>query len=156
MKHLQRLSSEHGIESRSYSGNGIAKIYQLFEGNRVKRWLFTMCRESYDDETSRIKLIDLLEKDLRVQQQKVLIENKMEEKKTAKLHNVDGKQNGRFNSHCTAISTGEIKCFFCNEEEERGATNGSKGTKIIQYFLCKRFTEMTPIERYQELKRKDF
>ena len=94
-----------------------------------------MCRESYNDETLRVKLIELLGKDLRVQQQKVLIENKMEEKKTAELHNVDDKQNGRFNSHCTAVSTGEIKCFFCNEEEEHVATNRSKGTKIIQYFL---------------------
>ena len=50
--------------------------------------------------------MDSLEKDLRVQQQKVLIQNKVEEKKPAKQNNVDGKQNGRFKSHFTANSTG--------------------------------------------------
>ena len=42
-----------------------------------------MCRESYDDE-AMFTLIDFLEKDLRVQQQEVLIQNKVEEKKPAK------------------------------------------------------------------------
>ena len=50
----------------------------------------------------------LLEKDLQVQQQKVLIQNKNEKKNTAKWNNVDGKQNGQFSSHFTAVSSGEI------------------------------------------------
>ena len=77
----------------------------------------------------------------------------MEEKKTSKWNSVDGKQNRRFNRYFTANSTGEIKCFFCNESEEHTATNGPKGTKLIKYFACKKFTEMTPSERYEELKK---
>ena len=78
-----------------------------------------------------IKLIDVLEKDVRVQQQKVLIQNKVEKKKPAKWNNVEGKQNGQFNSHFTASSTEGNKCLFCNESEEHVATNEPKGTKII-------------------------
>ena len=51
VKYLQRLASEHGIESRLYSGNGIERIYQLLGNNRVTRWLSVMCGESYNDET---------------------------------------------------------------------------------------------------------
>ena len=80
MKNLQ-LASEHGIASRLYSGNGIERIYQLLGNNRV-RWFSTLCGESYNDKTSWIKIV--LEKDLRVRQQKVLIQNKVEEKKPAK------------------------------------------------------------------------
>ena len=40
--------------------------------------------------------------------------------------------------------------FFCNESVQHVATNRPKGTKIIQYFACKKFIEMTPSERYQE------
>ena len=61
-----------------------------------------------------------------------------------KLNNVDGKQNGRFNSHFTASSTEEIKCFFCSKSEECVATNGPKRTKIVQYLACKKFTEIAP------------
>ena len=155
-KDLQRLASEHGIESRLYSGNDIERIYQLLSNNRVTRWPSTMCGELYDDETLWNKLIDFLEKDLRVQQQKELIQSKVEEKKLAKWNNVDAKQNGRFNNQFITSSPGEVKCFFCNESEEHVATNGPKGTKIIQYFACKKVTEITPSERYQELKRKGF
>ena len=45
MKDLQMLASEHGIDSRLYSGNGIERIYQLLGDNRVTRWLSTMCGE---------------------------------------------------------------------------------------------------------------
>ena len=67
MKDLQRLASEHGIESRLCSRNGIERIYQFHGDNRVTRQPSAMCGESYDDETLWIKLIDVLEKDLRVQ-----------------------------------------------------------------------------------------
>ena len=63
-----------------------------------------------------------MEKDLRVQQQRVLIQNKVEETKPAKWNNVDGKQNGQFNSPFTASSTEGIQCFFCSEPEEHVAT----------------------------------
>ena len=46
MKYLQRLASEHGIESLLYRGNGIERIYQFLGDNRVTRWLFIMCGES--------------------------------------------------------------------------------------------------------------
>ena len=47
MKDLQRLASEHGIESRLYSGNGCERIYQPLGNNRVTRWFSTMCGKSY-------------------------------------------------------------------------------------------------------------
>ena len=45
---------------------------------------------------------------------------------------------------------------FCIESEEHVATNGPKVTNIIQYFAWKKFTEMTPSDRNQELKRQVF
>ena len=56
----------------------------MLGNNKVTRWLFTMCEISYDDETLWIPLIDFLEKYVQVQQQKVLIQNKMERKKQIK------------------------------------------------------------------------
>ena len=86
MKDLERIASEHGIESKLYSSNGIERIYQCLGNNRVTRW-----GESYDDETLWTKLIDFSEKDLRVQQQKVLISTKWSRKYQLHEKNVDGK-----------------------------------------------------------------
>ena len=46
------------------------------------------------------------------------------------------------------------KCCFCEEAEGHVATNGLKGTKIVQYFACQKFVEMAPKDRFQELKNK--
>ena len=43
-------------------------------------------------------------------------------------------------------------CCFCEEAEEHIATNGPKGTKIVQYFAYQEFVEMAPKDRCQELK----
>ena len=48
----------------------------------------------------------------------------------------------------------EPKCCFCKEAEENIATNGPKGTKIVQYFACQTFIETAPKDRFQELKNK--
>ena len=61
MKDLPRLTSEHGIKTRLYSGNGIERIYKWLGDNRVINGS-TMCGKSYDDETLWTKLIDFLEK----------------------------------------------------------------------------------------------
>ena len=62
MQDLQKVASEHGIESRLCSGDGIERIFQLLGNNRVTKWLSTMCEESYDDETLWIQLIDFWKK----------------------------------------------------------------------------------------------
>ena len=41
-------------------------------------------------------------------------------------------------------------CFISIEPSIFFATNGPKGTKIIQYFACKKFTEMASSTKYQE------
>ena len=81
MKDLQHLASEHHIESKLYSGDGLERIYQLLGDNQVTRWLSKLCEETYDDHEQWMKLIEFLEKDLKVQQQRMLIQEKSEYKK---------------------------------------------------------------------------
>ena len=46
VKDLQRLASEHHIESKLYSGDGFQYIYQLLGDNQVTRWLSKLCEET--------------------------------------------------------------------------------------------------------------
>ena len=61
MKDLQHLASEHHIESKLYSGDGLERIYQLLGDNQVTRWLSKLCEETYDDHEQCMKLIEFLE-----------------------------------------------------------------------------------------------
>ena len=52
----------------------------------MARWLAIVCEEAYDDKELWLKLIQFLEKELKVQQQKVLIHGKTEDKKIRRLN----------------------------------------------------------------------
>ena len=59
-------------------------------------------------------------------------------------------------SHFVGGSNTEPICYFCEESEDHVATNGPRGTKIVQYFACRKFAEMSPNERFKELRRKGY
>ena len=74
------------------------------------------------------------QKDLKVQQQKVLIQEKVDDKKIRSSK--DGKQ-GRQNVHHTGKGN-KVKCYFCDETGDHVAKNGQRATQIVQYFTCKK------------------
>ena len=65
-----------------YSGDRLDRIYQLLEDNPVTRWLPTICDDSYNDHELWSKLIEFLEKELTVQQQKLLMQGKSDKKRS--------------------------------------------------------------------------
>ena len=81
MKDLQRLACERNIQARLYKEDGIDRIYQLLGYNLVTRWLLRVCDYTCNDHELWSKLTEFLEKELRVQQQKLLTQGKNEEKR---------------------------------------------------------------------------
>ena len=115
MKDLQRLASEYHIESKLYSGDGLERICQLLGDSRVTRWS-KLCEETYDDHEQWMKLIEFFEKDLKVQQQMALIQEKPDEKRNTKQYS-DGRQIGKNGAHFINQRT-EKKCYFCDETDD--------------------------------------
>lgn len=62
----------------------------------------------------------------------------------------------KHNAHLVDAAKSDSKCYFCDENENRIASNEPKGSKIAQYFACQKSTEMTPIERFQLLRKKGY
>ena len=89
---------------------------------------------------------------MKVQQEKMLIQEKSDEKRNTK-QNSDGRQIGKNGAHIINQRT-EKKCYFCDETDDHIVTADPRGTEIIQYFACKKFVEMTPKQRFQELRKK--
>ena len=137
VKDSQRLASEHHIESKLYSGDGLERIYQLLGDNRVTRWLSKLYEETYDDHEQWVKLIEFLEKDLKVQQQRILIQEKSDEKRNTK-QNSDGRQISRNGAHFTNQST-EKRYYFCDEtdnqlpQEEQKLFTVSPATNLLKW-----------------------
>ena len=100
---IQSLASEHQIESKLYSGDGLERLYQLIGDNQVTIWLSNLCEETYDDHEQWMKLIEFLE-DLKMQQQRMLLREKSDEKRNT-TQNSDGRQVGKNGAHFTNQST---------------------------------------------------
>ena len=81
MRELYQLVEQHNIRSRLYSDDGLEKIYQMIGDSRVTRWLSTICEVEYNNEQTWHHLIEILERDLKDQQQKLLIQSKSENKR---------------------------------------------------------------------------
>ena len=80
IRELYQLAEQHNIKSRLYSGDRLERIYQMMGDSRVTRWLSTICEVEYNDEQTWHHLVKFLERDLKVQKQKLFFQNKSENK----------------------------------------------------------------------------
>ena len=73
MKDLTKLCKRHNIEAKLYNNDAVEKIYKLLGDGRVTRWLGSICDEEIEDDVLWRRLIQFLEKEIRFQQQKMLV-----------------------------------------------------------------------------------
>ena len=102
--------------------------------------------EDLSDEEQWQKLIQFLEKELRVQQQ-CLIKGD-----TKSQNERDDKNDKRYKSHYQSSNT-QLKCSIC-DKVGHVPTNGPNNSKLIQYFACQDFAMMTPKDRFTLIKNK--
>ena len=82
-----------------------------------------------------MKLIVFIEKDLKLQQQRMWIQEKSDEKRNIK-QNLYGRQSGTNGPHFTNQIT-EKKCHFCYEIDNHIATAGPRETNYSVFHLQK-------------------
>ena len=166
MKDLMQLSKRHNIENNLYYGDGLEKIYRLMGDGRINRWLGQK-DEKKEGEDLWLQLISFLEKELKVHQQKALIFPSSQGKEKDKDKDKDRKNKPRDNnyyqndSNSDSNSNSSIQftptsmnlCAICGEQGHV-QTLGPKGMKLVQYFVCKKWTEMKNSERLEILKQK--
>ena len=90
MRELYQLAEKHNIKSRLHNGDGLERICQMMGDSRVTRWLSTICEVEYNDEQTWHHLIEFLERDLKVQQQNLLIQNKSKNKRQKQAYEEKG------------------------------------------------------------------
>ena len=146
MKDLTTLAVKHNIEIQLYYSGSIHKIYQLLGENRVTKWLMKISDEDFSDEEQWQKLIQFLEKELRVLQ-RCLIRGD-----TKSQNEKDDKIDKRYKSYYQSSNT-QLKCSIC-DKVGHVPTSGPNNSKLIQYFACQDFAMMTPKDRFTLIKNK--
>ena len=161
MNDLTKLSKEHKIENDLYHGDGLERICKAIGDRRVTRWLSETCNAELSNKESWESVLKFLEKESKIQQQKMILLGSTKDRNT-KDSKYDRSKKGQsahyagdFHAPSDARSTADIVCSICNETGHI-ATMGPNYSKIVQYFSCKKFVDMTPAERFVAVKSKGF
>ena len=119
---------------------------------RMTKWLSSIYDEDIEGEALWKRRIVFLEKYFSIQQQKIIINenNKSKDQKQQDRPQIYTHYNSK--DSVKSSSSNGLKCHICGKDDHV-PTAGPGGTKLIQYFTCKQFVEMTPADRFQLLKK---
>ena len=162
---LVNLTTRHGIQQKLYYGESLSTFYRMIGDPLVTSWLKSIDSVQLTEEEKWTRLTTFLEKELRIQQEKALINftpADNPERKTPPAGGGGGSKSGGSKpggtkplSHLSYVNdAGEPLCHYCGEAGHV-ATNGPNGTKLIQYFSCEKFAKSTCTERLRELRSKE-
>ena len=152
IKDLIQLSERHDIEAKLYNSEALDKIYKIIGDGRVTKFLTNIYDENLEGEILWKRLIKFLEKDLNIQQQKIIINENTKTRdsrppertpKPIPIHHSQNRQS----------IPDDLTCHICGKNDHV-PTRGPGGSKLIQYFSCKEFVDLKPFDRFQLLKRK--
>ena len=79
IKDLIKLSHRHNIENKLYNSHAMDKIYKIIGDVRVAKFLLNIYDEDLEGEALWKRLIAFLEKDLNIQQQKIIMRTPSQE-----------------------------------------------------------------------------
>ena len=178
MKDLSKLATDHKIESLLYNGDGLDRIMKIIGEGRVTRWLAKECDEadlssSEDSEVdfeaeskkSWQSLVKFLEMELKVLQKKSLVFSNPSEKEKPQIKNPrEEKQDGgnallagdlgHFSGGGSSSVSTSITCVICSSTDHE-TTMGPRKSKLVQYFACDVFVNMSVADRFKFLREKN-
>ena len=156
MRDVMKLASQHNLEKHLFYSNTIQDIYQLLDDVRVNKWFSFLEGETFDEPDVWKELIKFLEKEISVQQLKLLHCTQRSTTITDTNTNKQSRTSGVRKPSSHFVNNGPViqtKCFICDKTGHT-QTNGPNGSKLIQYFSCPMFADMKPSQRFSTLRHK--
>ena len=149
---LLKLTTEHCIQEKLYHGEALDTIYLPMGDYLFNRWFSKTTDEVMGEEVRWERLTKFLERELRIQEQKLLV--KMD---TGSLQPQDRRSSNANTTYVVPANNnahGSLLCHFCGEAGHV-PTNGPNNTLLIQYFACQKFAESNCSVRLRELRSKE-
>ena len=160
MRDLMHLAKDHSIENKLYLGDSLERITAVLGENQLHRWLTLSCdKDLSDGEHQWVELITFLEKEIKINQQKVLLTSKKPKPSPPPpLPPADNKQKkdgtkSKDSVHHSNDGGSGPTCFICGQTDHV-VTSGPRGVKLVQYFACPKFVKFTCEQRLAELQSK--
>ena len=154
MKDLIRLAERHQIEAKLYNSDALEYIYKSMGDGRVTRWLSSVCDDRISDEEIWVKLMKFLEKEIRINQQKGVMMMKVSPALNKERTTFVAEGTYEQPTIYDRKDQDTLVCSICGESDNHVATKGPGDMMVVQYFACKKFVDMTPTQRFTELKKK--
>ena len=155
MRDLMNLAGQHGLENKLFLGDALERVAALLGDERVHRWVtIAWDKKLTEGESMWNEFITFLEKEVNICQQTALLSSKkpkQSDKKSGDKGNRD--RSLHTNDGPPPPPSPPPKCHLCGKDDHV-ATNGPKGSKMVQYFACPKFAEKTCEQRFTELKGK--
>ena len=139
MKELSTLALEHGVEHSLYHSSNLAKIFGLLGKKRHVEITKNLLDFDAGEKETWKHVLDFLDKEIR------------------DLHSESSRPDNR-SSGCHFSdnpSSGLMTCHIC-EKTGHAPTLTNNGKTVINYHSCEKFVKMSPKERFEGLKRKNF
>ena len=156
MRDLIQLSDVHHIENELYYSDAFDQICNLLGDERTTRWLTINCETPKEGRWKWRQMLDFLEKEIKMQQQRAILQSKSRKSDPPKIppKHRSGHLSSSNSPSTNQRRTDQTICFICGKSDHI-QTRGPNGTKLIQYFSCKAFVDMTPSQRLSTLKSKN-
>ena len=132
LRELILLANKHGIEANLYYGDALPKIYQQLGDKRLTRFLSSISEEEPNQKETWQKLLKFLEKEEKLQQQKLIINNSKSDNRDPISKSSSNK--GRKESYFSP-KLNEPHCHICGESarsSEHIATFGPGGLRFYK------------------------
>ena len=165
MTELSSLAKKHSIETDLYHSSNVAKIFHLIGDKRqndITKKLIEKGIGSTADTWGEI--LSHLDNELKVKEQMLLFKKATQSERGSGGSNGSsrgsdnsggGSNQGSGGAHNVSPSSGNrVKpCEICGATDHQG-TPTRRGNIVINYHSCKKFVDMTPLQRFNELRRK--
>ena len=150
MTELSELAWRHDVEAALYHSSNLAKIYSLLGSKRQSEIVKKLLDKDASEKESWDEIISYIDREIKLKE-RILLINKCQTTRT------EGNERSRSNlsqsSYQTDTRRDPLKCAICDKTDHE-PTVTRRGTKVINYFSCEKFVNMTVKQRFEELKRK--
>lgn len=150
MTELSDLAWRHDVEAALYHSSNLAKIYSLLGSKRQSDIVKRLLDRDASEKESWDEIISYIDREIKLKEKIILI-NKCQTTRT------EGNERSRSNlsqsSYQTDTRRDPLKCAICDKTDHE-PTVTRRGTRVINYFSCETFVNMTVKQRFEELKRK--
>ena len=141
------LALKHGIEHSLYHSSNIAKIYSVIGRKRQSDILKKVIDRNFSEKETWNEVILYLDKELRLTEQLLMVNVQVAKSDGNDRRRADESHHSQNDPPLDDVR----KCTICNKTDHE-QTVTSRGKRVVNYFSCEKFVNMSAKKMFETLK----